>query len=70
LLLDTFQTGSKETPGILVSIGGNTMDLVMAQPPMTEVLQQEKSGDWLFRVYERFALRLKDSTAVIRLDFK
>jgi hypothetical protein len=58
-----------EPPGILVSLGGNTMDFVMAQPPMTEILQQEKSGDWLFRVYERFALRLKDSTAVIRLDF-
>jgi hypothetical protein len=45
------------------------MDLVMAQPPKTEVLQQEKSGEWLFRVYERFALRLKDTTAVIRLNF-
>ena len=58
-----------EITGILVSLGGNTMDLVMAQPPMTEVLQQEKSGDWLFRVYERFALRLKDPTAVIRFNF-
>jgi hypothetical protein len=59
-----------ETPGVLLSLGGNTMDLVMAQQPMTEVLQRlERSGDWLFRVYERFALRLKDPSAVIRLDF-
>jgi hypothetical protein len=56
--------------GILVSLGGNTMDLVMAQPPKTEVLQNEISGEWIFRVYERFALRLKDPTAVIRLNFE
>jgi uncharacterized linocin/CFP29 family protein len=67
---DPKKPDKKETPGIMVSLGGNTMDLVMAQPPMTEVLQKEgRTGDWLFRVYERFALRLKDPTAVIRLDF-
>jgi hypothetical protein len=56
--------------GLLISIGGNTMDLVVAQPPITEFLQKDLNGNSVFRVYERFAVREKDATAVIRLEFK
>ncbi len=55
--------------GILVSLGGNTMDLVVAINAKTEYLTQDTEGNYIFRVYKRFALRLKDPSAVIRLEF-
>lgn len=59
----------RETTGILVSLGGNTMDLVVGMDSTTAFLQEDTEGRYRFRVYERFALRLKDTTSVIRLEF-
>ena len=59
----------RETTGVLVSLGGNTMDLVVGMDAITAFLQEDTEGRWRFRVYERFALRLKDKTSVIRLEF-
>jgi uncharacterized linocin/CFP29 family protein len=56
-----------ERTGVLVSLGGNTMDLVMGVAPTTAVMQEDSNGLWRLRVLERFALRLKDSSAVVRL---
>ncbi len=55
--------------GIVVAIDGDTMDLVTGQDPCTEFTQVNNS-QWIFRLYERIALRLKDQTAVIRLEFQ
>jgi len=33
-------------------------------------MQQDTNGSYRFRVVERFALRLKDITAVVRLEFQ
>lgn len=55
--------------GILVSLGGNTMDFVVGMDATTAFLQEDTEGRYRFRVYERFALRLKDATSVIRLEF-
>ena len=46
------------------------MDLVVGIDVMTTFLQEDPDGRYRFRVYERFALRLKDETARIRLDFQ
>jgi hypothetical protein len=59
----------RKTTGILVSLGGNTMDLVVGMDAMTAFLQEDTEGRYRFRIYERFGLRLKDKTAVIRLEF-
>lgn len=59
-----------ELRGILVSLGGNTMDLVMGMDAKTAFLQEDPDGRYRFRVFERFALRLKDTSSVIRLEFK
>lgn len=59
----------RQTAGILVSLGGNTMDLVVGMDSTTSFLQEDTEGRYRFRVYERFALRLKDTTSVIRLEF-
>jgi uncharacterized linocin/CFP29 family protein len=56
--------------GVLVSLGGNTMDLVVGLDATTAYMQQDPNGNYRFRVVERFALRLKDTTGVIRLEFE
>jgi uncharacterized linocin/CFP29 family protein len=56
--------------GVLVSLGGNTMDLVVGHHATTAFMQEDPDGNFRFRILERFALRLKDSTAVIRLEFQ
>lgn len=56
--------------GVVVSLGGNTMDLVVGLDAITAFMQQDTNGNYRFRVVERFALRLKDSSAVVRLEFE
>ncbi|MGO8896456.1 MAG: hypothetical protein ACLQB1_43175, partial [Streptosporangiaceae bacterium] len=56
--------------GSMVSTGGNTMDLVVGIEPTVGFMQQDVDGNFRFRVAERVALRLKDVTAVIRLEFQ
>jgi hypothetical protein len=49
---------------------GDTIDFVCQLPPTVEVVTWDpKRGDFIFKVYERFALRLKDRKAVVELDF-
>jgi uncharacterized linocin/CFP29 family protein len=56
--------------GVLVSVGGNTMDLVSSFNPTTEFLQIDPDGEYRFKVFERFALRVKDKTAIVRFEFR
>ena len=60
----------RETTGFMVSLGGNTMDLVTGMAPRTEFVTKDTQGNYCFRVWERFAFRFKDVTAGIRLNFK
>jgi hypothetical protein len=60
--------------GVVVSLGGNTMDLVRGKMIQDEDVvvrfeQKDVDGNYRFRVVERFALRLKDITAVVQLLF-
>lgn len=55
--------------GIFVSLGGNTMDLAVGIDARTEFLQEDTEGRFRFRVYERFAFRLKDDSSRILLTF-
>ena len=59
-----------QSMGLVVSTGGNTMDLVIGLEPVTGFMQVDPNGYFRFRVLERFALRLKDQSAVIRLEFQ
>jgi uncharacterized linocin/CFP29 family protein len=69
--LGLFGTGAlPPATGVLVSVGGNSMDLVVGMEPTTEFLQQDAEGFYRFRVFERFALRVKDKTAIVRLNFE
>jgi uncharacterized linocin/CFP29 family protein len=49
-----------ETTGIVVSLAGNAVDLVVGTPPTAQFLQRQRDAKFLFRVYERFVLRIRD----------
>ncbi len=66
-----YETGTlPPLTGLLISVGGNSMDLVMGLDATTTFLQQDAAGKYVFRVYKRFALRIKDPSAIIRLNFE
>ena len=56
--------------GFMISLGGNTVDLVMAVDATTAFLQEDPDGRFRFRVFERFAVREKDPTSVVRFEFR
>jgi uncharacterized linocin/CFP29 family protein len=55
--------------GVLLSLGGNTMDLVVGMDATTAFHQVDDDGLYRFRVSERFALRTKDNTAIVAFEF-
>ncbi|MGH2413199.1 MAG: hypothetical protein ACRDEA_05825, partial [Microcystaceae cyanobacterium] len=70
---DGSNSSNKSSPvpqGLLVALDGNTMDLVMGMDATTAFMQVDGEGLYRFRVFERFALRLKDPKAVVRLEFQ
>jgi uncharacterized linocin/CFP29 family protein len=56
--------------GLLVSLGGNTMDLIMTVEPTTAFVQVDDQGMSQFRLYERWALRVKDPSSLLQLEFQ
>jgi len=61
---------TKSAKGVLLALDGDTTDFVSQLPPTVEVVTWDpKTSDFIFKVYERFALRLKDRKAVVELDF-
>jgi uncharacterized linocin/CFP29 family protein len=55
--------------GSLVSLGGNTMDLVRGVDATAGFMQQDTDGSYRFRVLERMGLRIKNHNALVRLEF-
>jgi uncharacterized linocin/CFP29 family protein len=49
------------TTGIVVSLAGNAIDIVVGTPPTVQFLQRTTEAKFLFRVYERFVLRIRDT---------
>jgi uncharacterized linocin/CFP29 family protein len=69
--LGFYGTGAlRASTGVLLSAGGESIDLVAGLDPITEFLQVDENGVYRFRVFERFAVRVKDKTAIVRLEFK
>src|SRR5262249_26443676 len=56
-----FGTGAlPSNRGLLFSLGGNTIDLVIGRDAITAFMQEDSQGLYRFRVFERFAVRDKD----------
>lgn len=46
--------------GIVVSLASNAIDIVIGTPPTVQFLHRRENARFLFRVYLRFALRIRD----------
>jgi hypothetical protein len=54
--------------GVVLSLGG-TMDVVVGGAPSVVFRQEDTQGNFVFGVMARLALRVLDSTGIVRLDF-
>ena len=50
-----------DSTGIVVALAGNAVDIVVGTPPTVQFLQRTQDARFLFRVYERFVLRIRDA---------
>lgn len=65
-----FQCGRIDDPmGVVVSLAGGDIDLVVATPIRVEFLQIDIRSKYVFRVYEKFIWRMKDPRAVVLLNW-
>jgi uncharacterized linocin/CFP29 family protein len=56
--------------GVVLSLAGDSMDLVVAVEATPEFTQVDTEGHYVFRVFERLALRIKDNYAIVRLEYE
>jgi uncharacterized linocin/CFP29 family protein len=50
--------------GIVVSLAGNAIDMVVGTPPSVQFLQRTPEARYLFRAYTRFVLRIRDEDCI------
>jgi hypothetical protein len=55
---------------VLLSLAGDAVDLAIAAEATPEFRQVDEQGRYVFSVFERFALRIKDLDAIAPLMFK
>jgi uncharacterized linocin/CFP29 family protein len=58
-----------EQQGLVVSLAGDAIDLAVAVDSTPQFLNINDAGRYHFRVFERFALRIKERHAIARLEF-
>jgi hypothetical protein len=56
--------------GVLLSLTGDGVDLAIAAEATPEFRQVDVRGRYVFSVFERFALRIKDPKAIVPLKFR
>jgi uncharacterized linocin/CFP29 family protein len=56
--------------GVLLSMADEPIDLALAAEATLEFRQVDLEGDYVFSVFERFALRIKDAKAIVPLRFE
>jgi uncharacterized linocin/CFP29 family protein len=57
----------KGNSGIVVALGGTPVELVVAKDVSLQFLQVTQHPNFVFRVYEKIALRIKEFEAIVRL---
>jgi hypothetical protein len=62
--------GKWESRGVLLSMADEPIDLALAAEATPEFRQVDLDGKYVFSVYERFALRIKDTKAIVPLKFR
>jgi uncharacterized linocin/CFP29 family protein len=56
--------------GLVLSLAGDPVDIAIVAEPTAEFRQVDEKGSYIFAVFERFALRIKDSNAIVALAFE
>jgi uncharacterized linocin/CFP29 family protein len=56
--------------GLVLSLGGNTFDVVIGHHATAHFMQIDPNGWYRFQIKTRFVSRIKDPTAIIRLEFQ
>jgi uncharacterized linocin/CFP29 family protein len=59
-----------QSRGVLLSMANEPIDLALAAEATLEFRQVDLGGKYVFSVFERFALRIKDPMAIVPLMFK
>jgi uncharacterized linocin/CFP29 family protein len=62
--------GDWRSRGVLLSMADEPIDLALAAEPKPEFRQVDLDGKYVFSVFERFALRIKDAKAIVPLRFE
>jgi uncharacterized linocin/CFP29 family protein len=66
-----FGTGTiPDNQGLLVSLGGNTTTIHVAQDCITAYTQEDEQGNYRFRVFERVQIVSREPQAFVRLPFQ
>ena len=55
---------------MLLSMADEPIDLALAAEATPEFRQVDLDGKYVFSVFERFALRIKDAKAIVPLKFR
>jgi len=59
-----------QSRGVLLSMASEPIDLALAAEATVEFRQVDLKGRYVFSVFERFALRIKDAKAIVPLMFE
>jgi uncharacterized linocin/CFP29 family protein len=59
-----------QSRGVLLSMANESIDLALAAEATPEFRQVDLEGRYVFSVFERFALRIKDAKAIVPLRFE
>jgi uncharacterized linocin/CFP29 family protein len=62
--------GNWDSRGVLLSMADEPIDLALAAEATPEFRQVDLDGKYVFSVFERFALRIKDVNAIVPLKFQ
>jgi uncharacterized linocin/CFP29 family protein len=62
--------GNWQSRGVFLSMADEPIDLALAAEATPEFRQVNVDGNYVFSVYERFALRIKDAKAIVPLKFQ
>jgi uncharacterized linocin/CFP29 family protein len=68
-LYNNLNTENWRSRGVLLSMANEPIDLALAAEATPEFRQVDLGGKYVFSVFERFALRIKDAKAIVPLQF-
>jgi len=66
---NVLQNPTAQALGLVISLGGNVAEFVNGLDPVTAFSYLDQAGNYIFRVFTRFATKISDVNAIVRLEF-